>query len=109
MTKLSSYLVCMKNNRGLLLAFLLPFLIVGGLTVWHWYDYSYDDIQRGRRLGEPLFQPGDEKSAFETALLMGIIGATGAGVSSVIAYASFHALSRKALEPFSPNNVNPSL
>lgn len=88
-----------KNSfQGWLIAFILPFLLVGGLTVWHWYDYSYQDIQRGRRLGEELFQSGDKKSALETALLMGTIAATGAGVIGITAYASFLAIRRKSVK-----------
>lgn len=73
----------MKNKQGPILAFLLPFLIVGALTVWHWYAYGLQDIHTGRMRiwteGANIEQPGDSWESLQFALIMGSVCGTATG------------------------------
>ncbi len=78
----------------MILAFLLPFLIIGGLTIWHWYDYGLKDIHTGRArfVGWEVQQPGDDWEALKLALILGLgsgvaAGTLGLGIYGLTRYA----------------------
>lgn len=75
-------------SKGRLLAFLLPFLVIGGLSVWHWYDYGLQDIHRARArfAGWEIKQSGDEMESLKFALMIGAACGVGAGVLGLGAY-----------------------
>lgn len=88
----------MKNKRSWFLAFFVPFLIVGALTVWHWYDYGLQDMRNARAKiwGTELFQVGDEAESLKFALLIGSVCAIPAGLSGLAIYFVIRKLQRKS-------------
>jgi hypothetical protein len=54
-------------SKGWFVAFLVPFFVIGGLSVWHWYDYGLKDIHtaRARFAGWEIKQPGDEMDSLK--------------------------------------------
>ncbi len=78
----------MKNRRSMILAFALPFLIVGGLTVWHWYDYGLQDMHtaRAKFMGWEIHQPGDEWESLKFALIIGSVCGAAAGIFGVAVF-----------------------
>ncbi len=78
-------------SRGRVIAFLLPFFVIGGLSVWHWYDYGLKDMHRARArfAGWEIKQPGDETESLKFALVIGTAcafasGALGLGVYEIL-------------------------
>lgn len=88
----------MKNKRALIIAFTLPFLIVGGLTVWHWYDYGLQDMHtaRAKIMGTEVFQPGDEMVSLKFALMIGSASGIAAGTLGLGLYGLTRLIKRKS-------------
>lgn len=82
----------------MIIAFSLPFLIVGGLTVWHWYDYGLQDMRNARAKiwGTELFQAGDEAESLRFALMIGAACAVPAGLSGLAIYFVVRKFRRKS-------------
>lgn len=91
----------MKKRRSIILAFVLPFLIVGGLTVWHWYDYGLQDARnaRARFAGWEIRQPGDEWEALRFALIFGVVTGSAAGTIGLGIYGITKFVGRKSQPP----------
>ncbi|MBZ0185455.1 MAG: hypothetical protein K8F91_04310 [Candidatus Obscuribacterales bacterium] len=70
-------------NRGTLIAFVVPFLIVAGCSVWHWYDYGLQDMHTARlrvwKEGDNVQQPGDHWESLKFALIIGSASGVAAG------------------------------
>ena len=90
-------------HKGKLIAFLLPFWVVGGLTVWHWYDYGLQDIHRARArfAGWEIQQPGDSMESLKFALMIGAVCGVGAGVLGLGIYGIARFAKRKSSRPAS--------
>ncbi|HEY9681547.1 MAG TPA: hypothetical protein V6C86_08195 [Oculatellaceae cyanobacterium] len=75
-------------SKGWLVAFLVPFFVIGGLSVWHWYDYGLKDIHtaRSRFAGWEIKQPGDETESLKFALMIGTACGIAAGALGLGAY-----------------------
>lgn len=71
-----------------LVAFLVPFFVIGGLSVWHWYDYGLKDIHmaRARFAGWEITQPSDEMDSLKFALMMGTACGIAAGAFGLGTY-----------------------
>lgn len=88
----------MKGRRLMIIAFTLPFLMVGGLTVWHWYDYGLRDMHtaRARFAGWEVQQAGDETESLKFALMIGAASGVAAGALGLGIYGVAKFIKRKS-------------
>ncbi|MBZ0185779.1 MAG: hypothetical protein K8F91_05950 [Candidatus Obscuribacterales bacterium] len=86
--------------KGKLIAFVVPFLIVTGCSVLHWYNYGLQDIHSGRlrvwKEGDKVQQPGDHWELLKFALIVGSASGIAAGTLGLGLFALTRSIKQKS-------------